>query len=133
MTRVSYEEFNFCRLSSYAGEFMFAIFRKSLSDGPLTLSFLAWQEIFGGGYFYRLNTKCVCRNWTRAIYCWFARDVTAAMLVPAQSIQPKFPTGPTVACVAGVNRGRGRRREKWSTSKGGPVFRNVSDWTEPIH
>ena len=24
-------------------------------------------------------------------------------------------------------------REKWSTSKGGPVFRNFSGWTEPIH
>ena len=56
-------------------------FSENRGDGPLTLSILAWQEIFGGGYFYGLNTKCVCRNWTRAIYCWFARDVTAAMLV----------------------------------------------------
>ena len=67
-------------MSSYAGEFMFAICRKS-RGWTVNIVFLAWQEIFGGGYFYGLNTKCVCRNWTRAIYCWFARDVTAAMLV----------------------------------------------------
>ena len=53
---------------------------------------MAWQEIWRR--LLRLNTKCVCRNWTRAIYCRFPRDVTAAMLVVnwAQSIHPKLPT-----------------------------------------
>ena len=53
---------------------------------------MAWQEIWRR--LLRLNTKCACRNWTRAIYCRFPRDVTAAMLVVnwAQSIHPKLPT-----------------------------------------
>ena len=79
-------------------------FSENRGDGPLTLSILAWQEIFGGGYFYGLNTKCVCRNWTRAIYCRFAHDVTEAMLVKGKetlvhlkrwtNFFETFPVGP---------------------------------------
>ena len=59
---------------------MYALFRKS-RGWTVNIVVFGVAGDYGGGYFYGLNTKCVCRNWTRAIYCWFARDVTAAMLV----------------------------------------------------